>query len=102
MAKYAFGQYRLCPRCGQQVYRPKFDQHDRDCLSIFTRFGSSVELARLFRSEPAIHVGDIVRQVPGVSAWTVRRKRAGDTDGRQAAGPHGRSVGRPRTDARTT
>lgn len=72
MAKYAFGQYRLCPRCGQQVYRPKFDQHDRDCLSIFTRFGSAAELARLFRSEPAIHIGGIVRQLPGVSAWTVR------------------------------
>lgn len=64
--------YRGCPRCGQLVYRTKFDQHDRDCLTVVTRFGPPRDLARLFREQPALRVGDLARQVPGVSGYTVR------------------------------
>lgn len=63
--------YRKCPRCGQHIYRTKWDQHQRDCLTLVTRFGSPKELADAFCSQPDLQVGDLAKQARGVSKTVI-------------------------------
>lgn len=65
-------QHRTCPRCGQLVYKARWERHERDCVSVVTRFGSPRELARMWRAEPELQVSDLTRQLPGVSNYVMK------------------------------
>lgn len=93
-------QRRVCPRCGQQVYKTKWQGHERDCVSVTARFGGPARLAQLFRDEPELRVSDLVRQLPGVSSYVMKSMLAAGgvtaDEIAERADPWTYAAGRPR------
>ncbi len=57
--------WRTCPRCGMEVYKPHFIDHDRKCLTVATAFGSPDGLAATFREFPDTTPARLARGLPG-------------------------------------
>lgn len=64
--------YRRCPRCGRDIYRGRWEQHGRDCLTVSLRYGSLVEMAALFLAEPEMRLTDLMHELPGIGRKTLQ------------------------------
>ena len=56
--------WRVCPRCGMDVYKSRWHDHDRRCLLVSAAFGRPQMMAAAFRGDTRLTPESLARKLP--------------------------------------
>ena len=56
--------WRVCPRCGMEVYKSRWNDHDRRCLLVSAAYGRPEMMAVAFRGDTRLTPESLARKLP--------------------------------------